>query len=63
MASTEPSSAGLPRRADVSVREDVDAALDRTRRELGEIDILVNNAADLTDPRPALTISDERFDH
>lgn len=49
--------------ADVSVRADVDAALDRTRAELGEIDVLVNNAADLTDPRPALTISDERFDH
>ena len=53
----------LALRADVGVREDVDAALDRTRRELGEIDILVNNAADLTDPRPALTISDDRFDH
>ncbi len=50
-------------RADVSVREDVDAALERVSSELGEIDILVNNAADLTDPRPALTISDERFDH
>ncbi|MCE2391021.1 MAG: SDR family oxidoreductase [Proteobacteria bacterium] len=50
-------------RADVSLREDVDAALERTRRELGEIDVLVNNAGDLTDPRPALTITDERFDY
>jgi NAD(P)-dependent dehydrogenase (short-subunit alcohol dehydrogenase family) len=49
--------------ADVSVREDVDAALARVTSELGEIDILVNNAGDLSDPRPALTISDERFDH
>ncbi len=54
---------GLALRADVSVRADVDAALERTRAELGEIDVLVNNAADLTDPRPALTISDERFDY
>ena len=53
----------LALRADVSVRADVDAALNRTRTELGEIDVLVNNAADLTDPRPALTITDERFDH
>ena len=50
-------------RADVSAPDDVDAALDRVRGELGEMDVLVNNAADLTDPRPALTISDERFDH
>ena len=50
-------------RADVSAPDDVDAALDLVRGALGEIDVLVNNAADLTDPRPALSISDERFDY
>ncbi len=37
--------------ADVGQPADVDAGLERTLGELGEIDVLVNNAAELTDPR------------
>jgi len=48
---------------DVSKPAQVDEMLRRAIAELGPIDVLVNNAADLTDPRPALTITDDRFDH
>jgi NAD(P)-dependent dehydrogenase (short-subunit alcohol dehydrogenase family) len=58
---TDAGGRALPLHADVADRESVDAAIRRTVAELGEIDVLVNNAA--VYPRRAWTeITEEEWD-
>lgn len=51
----------VPVRCDVSVAEDIIAAVDKTVAELGAVDILVNNAND-SKPGPLLDVVDEKFE-
>ncbi len=47
---------------DVSDRRDVTAMVERTLREFGRLDVLVNNAQGLHEHRPLEDLTDEEFD-
>ena len=53
---------GLAIEADVTDREQAEAAVERAARELGRVDIVVNNAGTSHRNQPMLDVSEEEFD-
>jgi 3-hydroxybutyrate dehydrogenase/3-oxoacyl-[acyl-carrier protein] reductase len=49
-------------RADATVREDCERAIDETIERFGKVDILVNNAGGATNHAPVADLTDEAFD-
>lgn len=48
---------------DVSIKEDIEGAIDFAIKEFGRIDILVNNAGVMDDMAPMAEVSDEKYEH